>query len=274
MANYCGKSCEGCTYQEQLQCPGCAKGPGRTYGGDCEVASCCFSRKHDSCETCTGKNLCGKYRGRDKIPQWRIEKRKQVEAQRAYVRQKAPWCYRWFVVLFWVSIVSIVAELLYNENLFGAIPDIYFTGHVLSTVCAVIYGVALLLLSREEESYRKAGICYLIGKAPLLLSFFIQDDLGFMTVIGAIVSFVGLYFEYMSHSDILVNVDDELSERWRSLWKWRLGILIAGIAAVFVTIMPLIMVLLLFGIEIASVVVSILYLVRLHNTMKAFKDFV
>ena len=38
---YCGKVCRECEQKEALSCPGCKLGPGKLYGGDCELAKCC-----------------------------------------------------------------------------------------------------------------------------------------------------------------------------------------------------------------------------------------
>lgn len=272
MANYCGKSCEGCTYQEQLQCPGCAKGPGRTYGGDCEVASCCFSRKHDTCETCTGKNLCGKYRGRDKIPQWRIERQEQKAAQWAYLAKKAPWCYRWFAVMFWVMIVNTAIDFV--KTILSGISIVATVTEGLMVAGTILYGVGLLMLSREEEEYRKAGICRLIGIIPITLSLFMQQEMPFLTIIASIVAFVGVFFEFKCHSDILADVDNELSEKWQALLKWKFAVLAATIGMVLFAWLPLVNVLMIFFSLVGTLVVEIINIVYLHHTMRAFRDFV
>ena len=46
---YCGKSCEECTKKEQLDCSGCKTGPGRQFGGDCELAKCVRDKGHETC---------------------------------------------------------------------------------------------------------------------------------------------------------------------------------------------------------------------------------
>ena len=48
---YCGKSCAECTKKEELNCMGCKTGPGRPFGGDCELAKCVRDKGHETCET-------------------------------------------------------------------------------------------------------------------------------------------------------------------------------------------------------------------------------
>ena len=45
---YCGKSCAECTKKEQLNCSGCKAGPGRQFGGDCELAKCVRDKGHET----------------------------------------------------------------------------------------------------------------------------------------------------------------------------------------------------------------------------------
>ena len=75
---YCGKNCVECTQKDALNCPGCKTGPGRQFGGDCELAICVRSKGHETCETCGFKGNCGTLRGRDHIPDYRIRK---IEAE-------------------------------------------------------------------------------------------------------------------------------------------------------------------------------------------------
>lgn len=39
---YCGKLCEDCQFKDNLQCPGCKTGPGKTWMTECELAKCCM----------------------------------------------------------------------------------------------------------------------------------------------------------------------------------------------------------------------------------------
>lgn len=43
---YCGKLCEDCQFKDNLQCPGCKTGPGKTWMTECELAKCCMDKGH------------------------------------------------------------------------------------------------------------------------------------------------------------------------------------------------------------------------------------
>ena len=75
---YCGKTCAECTKKEQLNCSGCKAGPGRQFGGDCELSKCVRDKGHETCDTCGFKGNCGTLRSRESMPDYRIRK---IEAE-------------------------------------------------------------------------------------------------------------------------------------------------------------------------------------------------
>ena len=87
---YCGKSCEECTKKEQLNCSGCKTGPGRQFGGDCELAKCVRDKGHETCDTCGFKGNCGTLRIRDSMPDYRIRKIEAGEQRKAAIAKRAP----------------------------------------------------------------------------------------------------------------------------------------------------------------------------------------
>ena len=101
MDTYCGKSCEFCSEKKSGSCPGCRVGPGRSLYSGCEIAGCCRSKGHESCETCTMKFGCGKRGRREGMPKERRRKAAEEEARRAEIARKAPFLGRWLWVLFW-----------------------------------------------------------------------------------------------------------------------------------------------------------------------------
>ena len=60
---YCGKDCQTCAYREATECRGCLSQ--RQY---CEIAHCCRSKGHESCETCSFRNGCGKLMEKENVP--------------------------------------------------------------------------------------------------------------------------------------------------------------------------------------------------------------
>lgn len=48
----CGLLCSECAYREPFNCGGCVQTDGRPFHGECPVAVCCQSKKHDHCGQC------------------------------------------------------------------------------------------------------------------------------------------------------------------------------------------------------------------------------
>lgn len=275
---YCGKDCAACTYKEQLSCPGCAAGPGKHFGGDCELARCCQSKGHRSCETCQNLFHCGIARGKDRMAENRIKKREAEEARLAALIRRAPVLSKWLQLLFWLIIPSTVADILTQNFLTEAIPALALPGHILSGVCILAYGAILLRLHKEEEKYGFAGGCTMLaGVLNLLSATVLGGSEGWvlvLSIVTAIISLVGQYQEFMGHSAVLVEADAELSEKWEKLWKWNIGTTVAILAAtILVGIAPLLMLLVILAGCIAAIVVSILKLVYLYRTAQVFKEY-
>ena len=65
---YCGKDCEQCAFGRANGCPGCQNGPGGS--GECELAQCCRSKGHQSCDTCNFMQSCTTLHNREQLPIW------------------------------------------------------------------------------------------------------------------------------------------------------------------------------------------------------------
>ena len=79
--SYCMKSCTECAREG---CPGCRAG---AFVQQCEIVKCCRVTMHESCETCTNRSFCGKWRGWDQMPQKAIymKSREEVQAEKSRV---------------------------------------------------------------------------------------------------------------------------------------------------------------------------------------------
>lgn len=55
--------------------------------------------------------------------------------------------------------------------------------------------------------------------------------------ISVVILFMGEYYEYTGHAEVLQRVDAVQSEKWRSLWKWQVGMVAAMIGLFVVFIM-------------------------------------
>ena len=277
---YCGKSCEECTKKEQLTCSGCKTGPGRQFGGDCELAKCVRDKGHETCETCVFKGNCGTLRSRESMPDYRIKKIEAEVMRKAAIAKRAPVLGKWLWIIFWLVIPSSIGSIMAHETTAKILPGLLMPGQIINAICSLTYGAILLKLGSEEDRYRTAGICALIAGGVSTVVAFItvaaQEATWTLlfTLPAAVVAMVGEYNEYMAHSAVLSGVDNELSEKWEVLWKWYIGLFLGMFGCIIVMlIIPVLGALAILGCAIGTVVVGILKLVYLYRTAKIFREY-
>lgn len=274
---YCGKICSECTEKEILNCPGCKAGPGRLFGGDCEIARCCRDKGQEACGTCDLKWNCDIFRSRGRQQD---DRKRKIEAglrQRQAVAEIAPVLGRWLWVLFWLVVPASIAGLMESDTVAEIAPKVFSAGRILSTACNFAYGIVLLFVSFKEDRYRTAGICDILGVGGLLAIRSVFGDATwtmFLILPLTIVSLVGVYNEYMAHGDVLTGIDDDLSAKWKNLWKWYIGMYLGIFGGIFVEIIiPILGVLIIIATALGTIAVSILKLVYLYKTAKLFRDY-
>ncbi|MBR5126271.1 MAG: DUF3795 domain-containing protein [Oscillospiraceae bacterium] len=277
---YCGKSCAECEKKELMNCPGCKTGPGRSIGGDCNLASCARGKGHETCETCIFKGNCGTLRNRDFAPDQRRRKQEAEEQRRIAVAKRAPFLGKWLWILFWLVIPSTVGSLLANGYTADSLPGMYLTGQMITAVSMGAYGVILLKLGREEESYRKAGIYTLIAGIGTILTSLISGGgeeapwTLLITIPAAILGLMREYNEYMGNSAVLTGVDEVLSEKWTRLWQWYIGLFFGLFGCILaMAIIPILGALAMLGCAVGMVVMSVLKLVYQYKTAQVFRTF-
>ncbi len=277
MANtYCGKNCESCVQKERVECQGCKLGPGRSLYDGCEIAVCCRSKGHDTCDTCTSNRYCGKRSRRERMPEYRRRKQEEEAERKELLARKAPFMGKWLWVLFWLVIPSVIASIIGNDTVVGWFPALRIPGLILNMLCMLAYGVILLRLSKEQEHYRIAGICMLVAAVVSGISgLFTAGGLALvLTLPAAVVAIVGEYQEYMGHGETLSGFDRWLSQKWFTLWKWYIGMYAAMfVSIVLMLIFPLLGLLVFLAAMIGLAVVSILKLVYLYRTAKFFREY-
>jgi len=278
METYCGKNCETCTWREPHQCPGCQSGPGRAYGGDCDIARCCREKGHTSCATCTmASSGCTKWSGRESVPAVRQNLKEIKAAREAEAAAQAPALGKWLWVMFWLVIPANVASLMSHESVVEIWPALQIPGEILAVLCNIIYGFALLRLKDIREQYRTAGVLTMVTVLLSAVTHLIPEGRsGLLLLVSLPVLAVSLpaeYHEYMAHASVLEGVATELSEQWKTLWKWYIGLLLAVLGGLFVMLLiPILGVLAILAAAIGVLVISILKLVYLYRTAKLFRQ--
>ena len=104
--SYCLKSCAECGRED---CPGCRAG---AFSEQCEIWKCCRDTMHESCETCTNRSFCGKWRGRDQMPEKALYTQSRAEVLVEKTRVAAVAIAKWVKVIFWAMIAMQVFHSL------------------------------------------------------------------------------------------------------------------------------------------------------------------
>lgn len=271
---YCGKSCESCSQREAMNCPGCVQGPGKPITGTCSLAICCRKRGHDKCNTCTDRYGCNMLYNRNKMPEQRRRFEESVIAMQERLQRSGRLLGKWLWLLFWMIIPSTVSVLLSYTQ----ISVLMTVGEWLGLISSAAYCLILLRLSTEDDHYKYAGIGLLVGNVVNLLQYILgrgepQWWLQLLAIPAAIALVVAEYNELTAHSLALVDVDDDLSDKWMALRKWYVITYLATLGNVFIMMISLLLsAMLLLATSIGIVIISVFKLVYLFRTAKAFRD--
>ena len=194
--------------------------------------------------------------------------------------EKAPFLGKWLWILFWLVIPQSLASLL-NSDLFDSQSVFRFLGLLLQAAYLLSYGLVLLKLSSHIARYRTAGICFLVGGIVNILTSVLptltSGDglpllLSLISLVSGVFLLVGEYQEYMGHSELLWDVDVELSDKWHKLWKWYIGCFLALLASIVVILLsPILGLLVTLAAAIGILVVLIVKLVYLYRTAMIFR---
>lgn len=248
--SYCGKDCSDCLSREEIGCPGCKMGPGKSGNLLCDIANCCNRKCKDDCEECEACASCSLLSEQENMMQKWNESRtvKKTEAA-GYVgsgsgvntardKYDAPLVRQSLLVIFWMFLLGGFGNVLSNENLFGSLSVVMGLGSLIGFAAKVVAAVCMLRLAKEEEKYKVAGICYLVGAgimvvAELLVSLFSGVLLGsnilaagvgmifaLLLLVGAVVVDVISGYKFLvANAAIVERRDLALSERWRVMSK-------------------------------------------------------
>lgn len=193
--------------------------------------------------------------------------------------------------LFWMIVPTVAGSMVSSIATSGIVPDsgsgpLSLLAQILETGSQLAYGAVLLVMAKYQRRYRFAGICLLIPTALNLLSQLLLPDAGttlmslFTTLPTIILSMIAIYQECKGHYEVLMPLDSELSEKWNRLWKWNIGLSIAMIVSLILTMitalsqmLPLMMAaaFLTLIVSFVAMIVSLLKLVYLYQTSKLLR---
>ena len=186
--------------------------------------------------------------------------------------------------LLWLVVPGTIAGFLSDEALSTHWPDLALLGEILGILCSVVYGLLLLSLAKVNGGYRAAGACTLfVVAAGVIVQVLggsgdphnVERSIALiLTFLSGVAALVGEYTECTSHAEVLEPVDIALSQRWRRLWKWYVGLFLGTFAGILVALFSQWLGLLVMTAStVGSLVVAILKLVYLWRTARTFREY-
>jgi len=273
MASYCGKNCDECERAEELQCRGCKEWQ-TSCAAECDIANCCKSKMHDTCETCSGNSVCSKLSNRFTVPDSIMLRREREAAEKEKLKKNSAILGKWLWMMFWLIVPNAIASFLELE-FFGKAVNL--VGIVISAVCMLMYGLFMLKLQEVNDDYKSAALytmaaAVINGVYSIIGGFTDIGSIGLLfSIPAAIIGLIGAKKEYSSHAEVLFRVDHTLSEKWDKLWKMYVISIAATIGGAVLVLFGLIGLLITLAGVVLAVVVSIKQLIYLYNTAKLFK---
>lgn len=278
--NYCGKDCDQCAEKELLGCPGCKVGPGNIIGTECELARCCISKGQSHCTECEFCNDCYTLEKKDQFFQQRLAATEQEKRRAEMLDEDAPTLARGLNIAFWLIIPSMLGSILGSGTFFSSDSIFYAFGQLLSSVSALVYGVVLLRLGFVEKRYQFAGFCVLAGALISAATNYMFSGKEVpmwamaISIPTTVISFVGEYFVFTANGVVLTDLNDKLSAKWNTLWKWYLGSCLAHYGGVLVSfVIPTLGVMLINAGNVGTLVTRLLNLLYLQQTVKCFRAY-
>ncbi len=177
---------------------------------------------------------------------------------------------KWIGYLFFMVIPATLCGIIFNKTLFPKMADV---GNVVDMIITLIYCAILLVMSKAGKGYLISAICTAVAVVINYVTG-MGDNLVFLAIISVPLGFAGEYFEYTTHAELLYGVDSVLAEKWKNLWKWYIGLFAATVGCLLVmAIVPLLGLFLIMAVAIGLAVISVLKIVYLYKTSKAFDEY-
>lgn len=276
---YCGKSCDQCGHKEVLACPGCKAGPGKRYMEKCEIAKCARERNTNACEHCRNFYVCATIRRKAKIPAIRLEQLKQENAKKERIQRVAPVGAKWFLILFWLSIVLEVCGIL-SSDFMPDIPALSLSIMILQVIALSVCGCIQLYLSKFESRFRIAG-SFIIIAALFSLAMWslgewepLKNWTPFLAIPAFICTLLSRYHEYTACADLVYEACEDTHDSWLMLRKFYFGVRLGVLACILLLmIAPVLALLGIIVCYIMMLVTTVMYFVCIRRTISAFRSY-
>ena len=193
-----------------------------------------------------------------------------------YVKANTPFLGKWLWVLFWLVIPGEIGSLLSEELFSSALHLPTIVGSVISMLTEIVYGIILLKFTMFNRNFRLSGICYIAAAVSGFVFLFFPGEGGstaslWLTLPTMILSLIGVCHEYTGYSQLLADIQNPLSSKWEKLWKAYAITLIIGVASMLLAFIPILGLIAILAVMVATLVISILKLVYLYKTAQIFR---
>jgi len=294
--SFCGKDCNDCLDKEDVGCPGCKAGPGKTGGSLCEIANCCREQYKENCAGCGMNASCEVLAGRNGMFQkWHetrmneVERSNTVTGSRVRDGHDAAFMYKTLMTIFFLFVASAAGNVI--SNVVGNMTGVAIIGSLIGVGAGIAQAVLMIRLGEEERAYKVAGICSLVGIGLSLVGAFLTGVFAVMVQYSGMVGVSGLVFgivllvasvvlsvissyKFMVANGRVVEYrDTALSERWFLMSKLLFAVM-GGLVIVPV---------LIFVLPIVGIIVAIPYVIGvlafglcqyafIYQTAEAFRE--
>lgn len=278
--SYCGKCCEACTCREERSCPGCRMGPAAADFLSCAIGECCKRQHHIRCDSCGRKEECTLLQTKADMPALLDQRIQQKKQYNEMLRRKKKFLEKWTWILFWMIIPSVLTALLTTEQIGDKFHLLYMFAGILRIGLAAAEGIILLLMSTHSRDFKIAGYSALFLAGSNLFTFLISDvnvaaaTIELLLLPREVLSIVYIYYFHRGFAGVLEDVDWELSGKWKNIWKELLiayGVLLVSPVLGAIHFLAPLMALLVLVSSVCIIVLSILRVVYLFKTARAFR---
>ncbi len=203
------------------------------------------------------------------------------------ILRKAPFMRKWLTRLFWLIILMNIIDIMTIDVIVEQLPVLALFGTVAYFICNIIHGYIFWIMKAESRRYKTAAYCMWAGVLITALNDWLntlspmQQEEGIILFLMAVVlfisvpvSFYGIYSMYMGHAEVLQNVDTVFSEKWKALWKYLIGTVIAAVASILLVNISLWLgVICMIVAFVVAIVLAIMAMVYLYQMAKLFREF-
>lgn len=180
--------------------------------------------------------------------------------------------------LYYLSIVAVITTVLDSFSILSSLCSVVNVG------CGIFTLVIFFRMGKLIEEYKKAAVLQIavvaMAVVAVVAGVIAELSIGggtiimaIIVIIAAIVSLCAVYNEFQGHNTILSSIDDELSEKWNTLWTWNIlsivisviGGFIGALLALAVPVLGIIVVLIVAVISIAVTIMKVVYLKRMTD---------